>query len=364
MAKLKTRVRGGLTRLAGRRPAPRKPAAGLPPRLDRELLDSVCRQVRDSRPRQVTHLNLSPFKDASGAYRVWCTTGHGVPWSLIFKDARYDHFDGPALGALPVAAGPTEYAVYATASGVLRDILPDVYHAAEVSPGRHYQYLLEDLEGAYGKPVRPREFIQAAVSLTTLSPAVHSWATSARPSGLIAYDQAYCRTLVDYAAETLSRYSKLRSGSMAFDALAMWPRVRKVVTLPEPHQIQPARGVHGDFNRASVMLPHASRESAGPKVIDWEWAGIGPPHLDLAALLDDADQHVMRRTVRSYAAAAPELDLSTHERLLRWAQVLMSVKNSAFLAAQLLDARTVTRIDRSKYIERLLTVALRTATRL
>ena len=285
-------------------------------------------------------------------------------WSLIFKDALYDHLDGPALSALPVTAGPTEYAVYATAAGALRDILPDVYHAAEISPSRHYQYLLEDLGGTYAKPVKPHELIRVAVSLTKVSPAVHRWATSARPGGLAAYDHAYCRALVDYAEETLSRYSELHPGSGAFDALAMWPTVRKVVTLPEPHQVQPPGGVHGDFNRASVMLPPENRESAGPKVIDWEWAGIGPPHIDLAALLDDADEHVVRRAVRSYAAASPELDLSTHERLLRWAQVLMSVKNSAFLAAQLLDARTVTRIDRSRYIERLLKVALRTATRL
>ena len=361
MPTLGARARSTIAALAGRGAPRRVPTEGLPPGLDGGLLDAVCRRIRGSSPQAVRHLNLSPFKDSSGAYRLWCTTADGAQWTVIFKNNRYDHFDAPALSGLPVTIGPAEYAVYSGADAPLTELLPVAYHCAEVVPERHYQYLLEDVAGGFSKPRQPSDFLQAVARLGAVGTAFRDWAERTRPHGLITYDSGYCQALAEYADTTLDRFAAAYPESGAAKVWADRSAIRDHLTRPEYHEYAPASGVHGDFNPASILL---GRSDGALKVVDWEWAGVGVAHVDLAALLFRTDEQLTRRALDDYAGRAPHLSPTEHERLFRWGQLHVGLRNAAFLAAQVLDARTSTRTDRSSYIDPLLALAASAARRL
>jgi hypothetical protein len=116
----------------GNRPRPLVP--GLPPGLDRRLLQEACPVLRGESIDQLSHVHLSPFKGHGGAYRIYVNTASGMQWTVCFKDCRYGPTEAPALDQYPVAVGRSEYAIYARATARLQAFLPEVYHSEEVQP--------------------------------------------------------------------------------------------------------------------------------------------------------------------------------------------------------------------------------------
>jgi aminoglycoside phosphotransferase (APT) family kinase protein len=90
--------------------------------------------------------------------------------------------------------------------------------------------------------------------------------------------------------------------------------------------------IHGDYNRSNVHL-HA-RDAAETKVVDWEWAGIGVPHADLAALLKLVDPEHERAVLDVFMSGNPVLDAETHWRTFRWCQLERRLMDAGFLARQ------------------------------
>jgi len=350
---------GALRRVArrvrslGRRPEP-SPAPGLPDGLERELLADVCRRAFGEEPLRTSYRHLSGFKTVGGAYRVYIETASGRPWTVFFKDCRYGRNDAPGLVDHPATLGPPEFAVYGSTDVEMRRFLPDVYHREEVTTGVGFRYLLEDVRGRYQKPTTPDELLEVVGNLHPLGRALRDWAIGTGEKRLIGYDHAMMRDLSDSATRTLKRYA---SDAPDGEAIRHVPvsRMAEVLARREFQEYVEPSGVHGDFNRASVLLHTDSPDRM--KVVDWEWAGLGVPHIDLAILLEHADPQLVTRALRTYAEGDPSISPAEHERLFLWSRLATTLSNASILAAELLDGRRETRRDRSAYVRWLLRLA-------
>src|SRR5690606_8073384 len=101
--------------------------------------------------------------------------------------------------------------------------------------------------------------------------------------------------------------------------------------------------IHGDFAVHNVFVHR--RDVSRLKVLDWEWAGIGLPHADLAALIKYVRQEDRPALLQAFMGQHPDLDPERHRRLLAWCQLERWLFNAAFLARQqLLSERRVPRL--------------------
>ena len=118
---------------------------GLPSGLDFETLDALCREHGRRGLKRCVHLRLSGWKPR-GAYRLELLTESGASWRLIFKDECYwsaRNSSPCSKGYRPIRGRRSDRLPHATA--LPRAILPQLFWFREIEPGRHFQYLLEDL---------------------------------------------------------------------------------------------------------------------------------------------------------------------------------------------------------------------------
>ena len=337
----------------GRLPEP-PPTPGLPAGLEQELLADVCRRVLGQDPRRASHRHLSGFKGTGGAFRVLVETTTGRPWTVFYKECRYGRDDAPGLIGHPARLGPPEFAVYGSANPEVRRFLPDVYHREELEPGVRYRYVLQDVRGAYLKPTTPDELLRAAAALRPLGRALRAWIQRSGEARLIRYDHGMMVALGAFVERALQRYATAGPDG---DSIRLLPvaEMIEVLTRPEFHDHVEPTGVHGDYNRASVLL--GKHPESGMKVVDWEWAGLGLPHLDLAILLERADPDLIARALQIFAGEEPGLSLAEHERLLHWSRLATCLSNAAIMAIDVLDGKVATTRDRPPYLQRLLKLA-------
>jgi hypothetical protein len=227
-------------------------------------------------------VHLSGWK-AAGSYRLLLQVKGGRRWRLIYKNAVYSTDQIPALAKLPVIPGPPEYLVYSNAGGPLGQYLPAVYLCSEIVPGRHYQYLLEDLGQAYRKITSLEAILSAVAELPSIHRALCEWSRSVDENRLLRYGLEFSVAFQEYALETLERYAQKTANEAVSEVCQLWPRISEVYLCEEFQEIGTACSIHGDFNPANVLVHN--RYPHRIKLLDWEWAGLGMPHADLASLI-------------------------------------------------------------------------------
>lgn len=341
-------ARRGLHRL-GLRPDARVWHRGLPPGLDPELYASIASGIVGGSVKNPSYVHLSPFKAIGGAYRIRARTEAGTTWSACFKDCRYDVDAAPGLKNLPARPGPPEYAVYARSTGRLRHVLPRVFHAEEVVSGLHYRYLLEDVSPRYSKPLTDTDIVRATRALHTLHAAASEWAHGSNDDALIRYDRQFMQQLAAYANNALEAYAGSATDRTAISSSTLLAEMLEVLADPQYPGIAEPVAIHGDFNRASLLVDSSSPD--GFRVIDWEWAGIGPAHFDLARLLEKSDDGVADQALRHFAELEPSLSPEQHTRLYHWARIATSIMSAALLAVDIAESRRTPRVDRAAYLE-------------
>lgn len=305
---------------------------GLPTTLAFETLDGLCREHGRGRLKRCAHVHLSGWKSL-GTYRLELATDAGTTWRLIFKNECYLPEFIAALEGLPVSPGPPEAILYRNRDPGLSAFLPQLFWFREVEPGRHFQYLLEDLAPRHAL-LRPEtaDHIRATRGLLHIHKALREAFPAAYPAGLIRYDRRYSERLLDYALGNLAEY-RARTGDGAVAALAgKWREVASVHQRDEFYDADLRVPIHGDYNSSNI---HAHREHDDQlKVVDWEWAGIGLPHADLAALVKSVRPEDHPALLQAFVADDPRLQPAQHRRLFRWCQLERRLLDAAFLARQ------------------------------
>lgn len=288
-----------------------------------------------------------------GAFRLEGTTASGRAWTLVWKEARYDDADLPALAGLPVRPGPPEYTVYVGAGPALRPLLPEVHHAAEVERGRHYQYLLEDLAPTHVRARHPALARDAAALVHRVQRAMHT-DLSGLGEGLLDYGPDFMASVPGYAFEGLRM---LAAGDHAPDDLqapgstdeaVVRRRCERARVLVEARV--PLGPVHGDLNPTNVW---ADPYGDDVRVVDWEWAGIGLPHLDLVSALKRAPADLEGAAVLRFHALQGESTLADDVVAYRWCRLQRYLLDAGFFARQLAGASVSSgRLDLGTHVRR------------
>lgn len=321
--------RSTLSRYVAARFKRRPIVAGLPPGLAHDVLASVMGERFGESLVRCAHRHLSGWKDG-GTYRILATTAGGAERTLIFKDEVYTAEHIPALEGLPVLPGPPEAQVYAGAgSSPLSFCLPTLFWQEEVRPDRHFRYLLDDLSPRYrGLRKDPDDLLLAVRVLARLQRAMAAtvWPANDR---LLRYDRTFAAALAVYARTNLDAFVRRVGGDEGRVLEPLWPTVERLCADAADHALVP---IHGDYNRSNI---HVERDGGGGvRVVDWEWAGYGPPQADLAALLKGVRPAVAREAARAFAAERGEPDASRTMRLLRPCRLQRRLLDAGFLAAQ------------------------------
>ena len=327
----------------------RKPVVGRPPGLDSELLEGIFEEATGAKVGAVSHLQISGWrKPSSGTFRVFVNATDGNKWSVIFKNAVLTSDETPGIFGLPADPGLPEYLIYRQGSEYLRAYLPLPFVAREIEPKVHYQYLLEDLQSSgYHSAFADADVIWAASALPDLQKRMETW-VSHDDDSLIRYDAAFSADLRRMTRRSFERYTEAVSDRSVADVLGNWESIARVHSEAIQHDQTLEVPIHGDANRANLLV-HDDHDLP-LKLVDWEWAGIGLPHSDLASLLKGKQDDVTEKGIRAFAGGYPQLSLADHRRLHDWARIETRFFDASYMINQYLESPDTSRMDLPRYI--------------
>jgi aminoglycoside phosphotransferase (APT) family kinase protein len=340
-----------------KRPKRLKFDEGLPTGIDFEILNELCVQHLAAPLQSASYAHLSGWKDA-GAFRLLLQTAKGRRWSVIYKNAVYNLEHIPALVGLPNKPGPPEYLIYKNARGPLAQYLPTIYMCQEVVPGKHYQYLLEDVGQAYQKVSGQENLLKAAKALVAIHKAMADCLCDVDQAIFFRYNSDFSTQLQEYVVANLQRYANITTSNAASEVLALWPHISKRHRCHPAYSLQTVSLIHGDFNPANILV-HQRRPDR-IKLIDWEWAGFGMPHADMASLLKRAPPEVEQQALLLFSDQNRRLSPSQHKTLYEWCQLERGLIDASFMIAQGMMQSSAEKSSRFyRYTERSLERVLR-----
>lgn len=330
------RLRRGARRIAReyRERVRKRWRTGPPPGLDRDVWARIFREHGHPRIVEMKHQHVSGWKDA-GAYRVSLTAADGSCLSLIFKNARVDALDIPAFRELPVRPGPSEFHIYRNRTGALSAVTPAVYYCEEVLAGRHYRFVLEDLGPHSVNPATPDDTIRAATQLAKVHAALEEAVDEEARELILHYGDELFDRLLTYAGRNFDRYVAATGDRNPVRVRELLPDLQTLRRDLDPYSLAPSRPVHGDYNKANIFF--GTEDTSTIHVIDWEWAGVGLPHADLASLLKRDDPALEQVALARYASQLPSSAWKQHLHAYEWCQLERGLLDAGFLAAQQVD---------------------------
>lgn len=339
-----------IRRAPGRRRTFDRPVReGMPAGVPADVVTQIVVRETNVEPSHIRYEHLSSWKHA-GAYRLLVDTTVGS-MSIVFKDAQYSPEHIAALEGLPVRPGAPELLVYSGTIGSLASWTPRAIWWHEATPHLRYQYILEDLAADY----RSAESGKDLVTLCARLPKLHDDLTAAfgRDNRLQCYDDAFSEKLLAYAAEVMERYGGVvRSADPAVRRLLRrWRGMEQHyrIVMDDAFERLSMRPVHGDLNPSNVLI--ARDGSADLRLIDWEWAGLGLPHSDLASVLKRASPRLERRALRAYRCHARHAEpYADFWRTYVWCKLQRGLFDASFLAKQRLDSTLTGDLDIDRHI--------------
>jgi hypothetical protein len=314
-------------------------------------LPRLTENLWGAQPRRLRFRHLSGWKN-TGAFRVTFDLSSGGRRSLIWKMARYDPEEIPALHGLPLRPGPAEYAIYSRFPRLLEKLLPQVHQATASDRGLLYTYVLEDLTQGYATLDVQRHAIAAVAALPRVHEALRAVGSAAGENPeLLRFDRSFSARVVDYAAgsfrsEGLDASRDLQLVVRSFDAVARAYATR-IDGVYDRHDVTL---IHGDLNPSNIMVGKSRETSL--KLIDWEWCGHGLILSDLASLLKSAPPEVETAALEAYRKAVGKTPVSFPDEDYHWAKLQRALLDAAFFIRQRQAAPLTTRTFLDRAIER------------
>jgi hypothetical protein len=329
---------------------------GVPEGIDFESLTGFCVEHYGEPLRKVSYVHISGWKSA-GSHVLLLKTRSGREHRLIYKNAVYNLDHIPSLDGLPIKPGPPEYKLLSSADNELAEYLPVVFYAHEVIPERHYQYLMEDLNIDYRMAHSEEDTLKLTPELSKIHRTMYEWRSSIDQNHLLHYGHAFSLNLQEYAISRFEQYSRQVPESIAVEVCQLWPEISAVHGRREFHELLDITPIHGDFNHSNVYIHR--RDPKRIKLVDWEWAGYGLPHADLASLLKGALAAVEAQALRVFASQDNRLSYDQHKRLYLWCQMERGILDASFLAVHQMTSKKTSRFNIPEAIEYSLLQVLR-----
>lgn len=331
------------------KPTCREPIQGIPNGLDRDILDRLCLEQLKEPLIEVSYTHLSSWKD-EGTYRLSLKTENRT-WRVIYKNSSYslEHIAG--LDGFNINFGASEFSIYQQGKKQLADYIPDVYLCTEIVPNKHYQYLLEDLGNQYRRiyPNDANAMLKVVVELCQLNTIVSQLEPDRCLPNILNYDQNFAMTLQTYAQNMLEKYVQTTGDIKTWNLLRLWPKICKILSSKEVWASRRVSLIHGDLNFSNVLL---SQDSKTIKVVDWEWAGWGTPHTDLAFFLQLVSPTVEEQALTLFAHHHQEMTYAAHKRLYSWCKLEREILNASFCAVEFMRLSThLGKINLPRFVE-------------
>jgi hypothetical protein len=332
---------------------------GLPPNLDRGLAAEAAGSLGVERIDAACHVVLNGWKAAAWTTRVFVRGDDGAVVSMICKSADYrEHV--PALAGLPLQPGPPELEVLSRTleddGSRLRTMMPRALAVQRLS-SHSFVFLLEDI-GRTHRAIRSMDGLERSThALVHLHRALDEQAPLV--DGLD-YAAAFAsEQFLEYVGAHVADYAD-RTGS-ALGRRVAETAAELVAACTRPEWPEWATGiVHGDPNPTNVL--QRTRPTGEVRFIDWEWAGRGLRHGDLACLTKSVDAGSEARLVNGFAARCPEGSPLEHHRLYLQAKLARGLLDASFFSAQSGSERRGVSFDIESPLRRVLTANTELAT--
>lgn len=321
--------------------------SGLPEGLSFDEINELCLLSLGEPLLCTSYYSLSGWKK-SNTYRLILETENRGKWSLIFKNAVYQHDMIPALNSLPINPGPPEYTIYSKANGGIIKYLPAIHMCQEVIPGMHYRYLMQDLSKHYRLARGKKDILSITSELAKLYDNIGDCNFNLNDDSFIVYDRDLSSRLKTYIIDGLERYCDATKSRTVSSVCGKWEKISAFYD--EKYDcFSLSTIIHGDSNLANILV---HRQNGGKiKFIDWEWAGIGLPHQDLASLLKRASPGVEEAALEIFSKYNRSHSTREHQRLYELCQLERGLIDCAFLANQVMGSSDKTKVDVASYIE-------------
>jgi hypothetical protein len=329
---------------------------GLPDGIDLDTINNLTLRHFEGHISHISHLHISGWKK-SGAYKLYLQTEKNHTRTLIFKNAVYYYDHIPALDGLPINPGPAEYQIYKNANGNLSKYLPKVYLCREIVPNRHYQYILEDLDGEYQRNTSPETIFNTINEMPAIHLALNESLPDLNQNDLPKYDRKYSIDLLQYVRKNLEHYHQKSGSKTVSTLLKLWPGILKIYNMDKFHDSKSTQLIHGDFNSANVLIHKKNLKQI--KLIDWEWAGMGTLCADLASLLKGTLSGIEKDALAAFSKLNNDNRADIiKERLYHWCKMERGLLDAAFCAAQVMKCPVKTRFNLTGFIEKSMNRAL------
>ena len=306
------------------------PVKGVPTGISFETLDVLCRRHLGESLGRVSYVTFLTIRPVPREYRLFLQTQTGRRWSLFYKD----DFSPDGMPA------STECLVYSTIQGALAEYLPDVHLCLENIPGRHYQFLLEDLH-EYREASTGEDILRVAAHLPAIHDAISEWSLIVGQDRLSQID-----TVRDVLRKSLESYAQRTSDKDVSQLCGLWPRIYEQVL--EFHELY--RPIHWDFSSTNTLIHKKHPDRV--KIVDWETVGLGLPHEDLVALLSEVKPAIEDQVLTAYAEQDGRLTLAEHRRLCRWCHQELGLRYIAWMAMLHMQSSPTTGLRVPGYIKR------------
>lgn len=308
---------------------------GLPEGITFETLNDLCRRYIEDTLSQVSYLQLSGWK-TFGAYRLILETDKNRHWSLIYKNDIYKADNIPALEGLPVLPGPPEYNIYNNSKLSLSRYLPHIYLCEELIPKKHYKYILEDAGIEYQKASNEADSILSLVTkLSSIHEAMSRCGDAINNDYMLQYDYNYAKALDRYIWKNLEQYQSVyyrRTGDEAVSEVCkIRDKISEMRLRSEFYERQNFRPIHGDFHPSNILIHKKDPDRI--KLIDWEWAGIGLAHSDVATLLQGTSPSLEQQALKVFIKNNRHLRLKENCRLYQFCKMERGLINAAYVIA-------------------------------
>jgi hypothetical protein len=265
---------------------------------------------------------------------------------LIYKTVVYSPDDLPGLVGLPVSPGAPEFIVYNDLQEELATYLPEIYFCSEVDH-RHYQCLMEDLGDEYQRAAGPAAILTVAAEFPNIRKALNQCAPADPDHNLSQYDGGFSTALLEYVYTNLERHVRSTKDKPTLEVIRTWTGIVKTHGNLGIQDMQ-RNLIHGDFGSSNILVH--KQFPCKIKLIDWEWAGIGVPHSDLASLLKPTSAEIEECGLRIFSRQDNGLSFDENNRLYQWCKLERGLLDAAFLAAHYLKSSTTTRLDLPAFI--------------
>ena len=318
---------------------------GVPEGLQFDELNELCLDYIKHPLKDVSHYHLSGWKK-SNTFRLLLETEKGVKWSLIYKNALYREDTIPALNSFPINPGPPEFTIYSNANGEIIKYLPTIYRCCEIQTGSHYMYLMQDLNANFRPAGGKRDTLCITAELSKLYDIFGDYRFD--EDSLILYNRELSTRLQAYIIDNLERYASATDNKTVSAVCTNWHNISSIYEEKYNHSGLSSI-IHGDSNLANILVHRKYGDRI--KFIDWEWAGVGLPHQDLASLLKRAKPNVEEDALEIFSKNNRSISIGEHKRMYEICQLERGLIDSAFFANQNANSPGRTKIDIVGYIE-------------